>query len=114
MPSVAEFTGLGDAIDMRMETYSSGMRARLHFAVATATSPEILLIDEALAVGDRTFREKSARRLDEHRANAGTVLLVSHNLTEIRRSCERVIWLQAGLIMADGPTDEVLASYEAS
>ena len=113
-PSVAEFTGLGDAIDMRMETYSSGMRARLHFAVATATSPEILLIDEALAVGDRTFREKSAQRLDEHRANAGTVLLVSHNLAEIRRSCERVIWLQAGLIMADGPTDEVLAAYEAS
>ena len=114
LPSVAEFTGLGDAIDMRMETYSSGMRARLHFAVATATSPEILLIDEALAVGDRTFREKSAQRLDEHRANAGTVLLVSHNLAEIRRSCERVIWLQAGLIMADGPTDEVLAAYEAS
>ena len=82
--------------------------------VATATSPEILLIDEALAVGDRTFREKSAQRLDEHRANAGTVLLVSHNLAEIRRSCERVIWLQAGLVMADGPTDEVLAAYEAS
>jgi teichoic acid transport system ATP-binding protein len=114
LPSVAEFTGLGDAIDMRMETYSSGMRARLHFAVATATSPEILLIDEALAVGDRMFREKSAQRLDEHRANAGTVLLVSHNLAEIRRSCERVIWLQSGLIMADGPTDEVLAAYEAS
>jgi len=114
LPSVAEFTGLGDAIDMRMETYSSGMRARLHFAVATATSPEILLIDEALAVGDRTFREKSAQRLDEHRANAGTVLLVSHNLAEIRRSCQRVIWLQAGLVMADGPTDEVLAAYEAS
>ena len=114
LPSVVEFTGLGDTIDMRMETYSSGMRARLHFAVATATSPEILLIDEALAVGDRTFREKSAQRLDEHRANAGTVLLVSHNLAEIRRSCERVIWLQAGLVMADGPTDEVLAAYEAS
>jgi len=114
LPSVVEFTGLGDAIDMRMETYSSGMRARLHFAVATATSPEILLIDEALAVGDRAFREKSAQRLDEHRANAGTVLLVSHNLAEIRRSCERVIWLQAGLVMADGPTDEVLVAYEAS
>ena len=112
--SMIEFAGLGDAIDMRMETYSSGMRARLHFAVATATSPEILLIDEALAVGDRSFREKSAQRLDEHRANAGTVLLVSHNLSEIRRSCDRVIWLQDGLIVADGQTDEVLASYEAS
>ena len=114
LPAVVEFTSLGDAIDMRMETYSSGMRARLHFAVATATSPEILLIDEALAVGDRSFREKSAQRLDKHRADSGTVLLVSHNLSEIRRSCDRVIWLQDGLIVADGPTDEVLASYEAS
>lgn len=114
LDDVVEFTDLGPSIDLPMETYSSGMRARLHFAVATATSPEILLIDEALAVGDRTFREKSAQRLDEHRANAGTVLLVSHNLAEIRRSCERVIWLQAGLVIADGPTDEVLAAYEAS
>ena len=67
-----------------------------------------------LAVGDRSFREKSAQRLDKHRADSGTVLLVSHNLSEIRRSCDRVIWLQDGLIVADGPTDEVLASYEAS
>ncbi|MEO2155250.1 MAG: ABC transporter ATP-binding protein, partial [Acidimicrobiales bacterium] len=66
------------------------------------------------AVGDRSFREKSAQRLDEHRANAGTVLLVSHNLSEIRRSCDRVIWLQDGRIVADGSTDEVLASYETS
>ena len=111
---VAEFTGLGDFLDLRMETYSSGMRARLHFAVATALAPEILLIDEALAVGDREFRDKSAARLDEHRAAAGTVLLVSHNLAEIRRSCSRVIWLQEGLVAADGPTKDVLAAYETS
>ena len=112
--TVAEFTGLGDFLDLRMETYSSGMRARLHFAVATALAPEILLIDEALAVGDREFRDKSAARLDEHRATAGTVLLVSHNLAEIRRSCSRVIWLQEGLVAADGPTGDVLAAYETS
>ncbi len=112
--SVIDFAGLGEAIDMRMETYSSGMRARLHFSIATALSPEILLIDEALAVGDRSFREKSARRLDKHRAASGTVLLVSHNLGEIRRSCSRVIWLEDGLIAADGPVDEVLEAYEAS
>ena len=111
---VAEFTGLGDFLDLRMETYSSGMRARLHFAVATALAPEILLIDEALAVGDREFRDKSAARLDQHRAAAGTVLLVSHNLAEIRRSCSRVIWLQEGLVAADGPTEDGLAAYEAS
>jgi len=112
--TVAEFTGLGDFLDLRMETYSSGMRARLHFAVATALAPEILLIDEALAVGDREFRDKSTARLDEHRAAAGTVLLVSHNLAEIRRSCSRVIWLQEGLVAADGPTGDVLTAYEAS
>ena len=111
---VAEFTGLGDFLNLRMEAYSSGMRARLHFAVATALAPEILLIDEALAVGDREFRDKSAARLDEHRAAAGTVLLVSHNLAEIRRSCSRVIWLQEGLVAADGPPEDVLAAYETS
>ena len=111
---VAEFTGLGDFLDLRMETYSSGMRARLHFAVATALAPKILLIDEALAVGDREFRDKSAARLDDHRAAAGTVLLVSHNLAEIRRSCSRVIWLQEGLVGADGSTGDGLAAYEAS
>ena len=112
--TVAEFTGLGDFLDLRMETYSSGMRARLHFAVATALAPEILLIDEALAVGDREFRDKSAARLAAHRAAAGTVLLVSHNLAEIRRSCSRDIWLQEGLVAADGPTGDVLAAYETS
>ncbi len=111
---VAAFTDLGSAIDRPMETYSSGMRARLHFAIATALTPDILLIDEALAVGDRAFRERSAHRLDEHRASAGTVLLVSHNLAEVRRSCERTIWLQEGRIMADGPTEEVLRDYESS
>ncbi len=114
LDDVIEFTDLGPSIDLPMETYSSGMRARLHFAIATALTPEILLVDEALAVGDRAFREKSARRLEEHRSAAGTVLLVSHNLSEIRRSCDRVVWLEQGRIVLDGPTDEVLGAYEAS
>ena len=114
LDDVVEFTALGPSIDLPMETYSSGMRARLHFAIATALTPEILLVDEALAVGDRAFREKSARRLEEHRSAAGTVLLVSHNLSEIRRSCDRVVWLEQGRIVLDGPTDEVLGAYEAS
>jgi ABC-type polysaccharide/polyol phosphate transport system ATPase subunit len=114
LDDVVEFTDLGPSIDLPMETYSSGMRARLHFAIATALTPEILLVDEALAVGDQAFREKSARRLEEHRSAAGTVLLVSHNLSEIRRSCDRVVWLEQGRIVLDGPTDEVLGAYEAS
>ena len=114
LDDVIEFTDLGPSIDLPMETYSSGMRARLHFAIATALTPEILLVDEALAVGDRAFREKSARRLEEHRSAAGTVLLVSHNLSEIRRSCERVVWLDQGRMVLDGPTDDVLGAYDES
>jgi teichoic acid transport system ATP-binding protein len=111
---VADFTGLGEFLDMRMEIYSSGMKARLHFAIATAIAPEILLIDEALAVGDKDFREKSAKRLDEHRVASGTVVLVSHSLPEIQRSCSRVIWMADGRIVADGPAEEVLSAYQAS
>lgn len=111
---IIAYAGLEEFAHVPMRAYSAGMRARLNFSIATVVEPEILLIDEALAVGDRSFREKSAQRLDQHRADSGTVLLVSHNLSEIRRSCDRVIWLQDGLIVADGPTDEVLASYEAS
>lgn len=113
-PEVVEFSELDDFIDLPMNTYSSGMRARLHFAIATAVSPEILLIDEALAVGDRRFREKSAQRLDAHRAAAGTMILVSHNISEIRRSCNRVIWIEKGEMRMDGSTEEVAKAYEES
>ena len=111
---VADFSGLDEFLDMRMEIYSSGMKARLCFAIATAITPEILLIDEALAVGDKKFREKSAKRLDRHRATAGTVILVSHNLSEISRCCSRVLWMADGRIVEDGPAEEVLSAYQAS
>lgn len=110
---VIEFSELEEFIDYPMDTYSSGMRARLHFAIATAVTPEILLIDEALAVGDRRFREKSASRFDEHKKSAGTIVIVSHMLGELRRSCDRVVWLEKGLVVDDGPTEEVLERYEA-
>ena len=112
--SVADFCELGDFLDLPMEAFSSGMKARLHFAVATALTPEILLIDEALAVGDRSFQEKSSKRLNEHRAKAGTILLVSHNLEEVKQSCQRVIWLEGGVIVADGHANDVIEAYKAS
>ena len=111
---VIEFSELAEFIDYPMDTYSSGMRARLHFAIATAVTPEILLIDEALAVGDRQFREKSAARFDDHKKSAGTIVIVSHVLGELRRSCERVVWLEKGEIVDDGPTEEVLGRYESA
>lgn len=109
--SVVEFAGIGGAIDRPMNTYSSGMRARLAFSIATMREPEILLIDEALAVGDRKFRNRSLRRIREIRERANTVVMVTHNLGEIKATCDRTIWLDAGKIVMDAPTSEVLATY---
>lgn len=114
MDNIIEFAGLRAAIDRPMRTYSAGMRARLNFAIATARIPEILLIDEALAVGDEGFRARSAERMDEVRAAAGSVVLVSHNMGEIERSCDRVAWLDDGVLRAVGEPGEVVAAYLAS
>lgn len=114
MDDLVRFAGLHDFIDMPMKTYSSGMRARLQFAIATAVTPEILLVDEALAVGDRRFRRRSWRKLTEITENAGAVVLVSHSLREIRKNCSRAIWLQDGRIVMEGPTDEIADAYAAS
>lgn len=113
LPQVVEFTGLGDAINRPMNTYSSGMRARLAFAISTLRVPDVLLIDEALAVGDKDFRAKSLARLNEIKEQAGTIVMVSHNLSEIRETCGRAIWLDQGVVQLDGDTDTVLAQYEA-
>ena len=111
MDEVIDFAGLRDAIDRPMRTYSSGMRARLNFAIATARIPEILLIDEALAVGDEEFRARSAQRINEVREAAGSVVLVSHNMPEVEQSCDRVIWLDGGLVGAEGDPGEVVEAY---
>jgi len=110
---IVAFTELGEAIDRPLRTYSSGMRARLHFAIATSVQPRILLIDEALAVGDRAFRAKSKARIDELLASAGTLLLVSHSLEEVRKQCTRALWIEQGILKADGPVDDVVAEYSA-
>lgn len=108
------FTELGDAIDRPLNTYSSGMRARIQFVVATAVEPRILLIDEALGVGDKDFREKSRRRVEEIIDTAGTLMMVNHSLAELKNFCTRGIWLEEGRIRMDGPLDEVIAAYEAN
>jgi teichoic acid transport system ATP-binding protein len=111
---LADFTGLEEFIDLPLKAYSSGMRARLTFAIGTVVVPDILLIDEALAVGDMDFRDRAQERLDQIRDEAGAVVLVSHSLPEIARSCDRVIWLDHGSVIADGPAEEVLAAYSIS
>lgn len=111
---IIEFAGIEDAIHRPMKTYSSGMSARLQFAISAAVKPEILIIDEALAVGDRDFKAKSRKRIEELRQAAGTVFLVSHSMQQIRQSCTRVFWLNDGRLEMDGPPEEVIAAYNES
>lgn len=111
---IVDFAGIRDFIDLPMRTYSSGMTARLKFAIASVRDHEILIIDEALAVGDRKFRKRSEARIREIRDNAGTVFLVSHSMTSIRDTCNRVIWIEKGVLKMDGDPDEVIAAYEES
>ena len=99
---VVDFSGVGEFIDLPMRAYSTGMGSRLRFAIASAKSHDVLLIDEALATGDAEFRRKSHRRIEELRQEAGTVFLVAHNLNEIEETCNRVIWLEKGKIIMDG------------
>lgn len=111
---IVDFSGIRDFIELPMRTYSSGMTARLKFAIATAQTHEILIVDEALAVGDQKFRNRSESRIREIRDNAGTVFLVSHSMRSIRDTCNRVVWIEKGTLMMDGPTDEVVDAYEAA
>jgi teichoic acid transport system ATP-binding protein len=97
-----EFSGVGDFVNLPMKAYSTGMGARLRFAIASAKSHDILLVDEALATGDAEFQRKSHDRIDELRAQAGTVFLVAHNLAEIAETCNRIIWLEKGQIVKAG------------
>jgi teichoic acid transport system ATP-binding protein len=110
--SICEFAGIGDFVHLPMNTYSSGMGARLRFAIAAARAPDILLIDEALATGDAEFRRRSERRIRELRDEAGTVFLVSHGLGIIRESCTRAIWLENGKIIMDGDANTVVDAYQ--
>jgi len=111
---IVDFAGIRPFIDLPMRTYSSGMTARLKFAIATIRNHEILIVDEALAVGDRAFRQRSEDRIREIRDNAGTVFLVSHSMRSIRDTCNRVIWVEKGELVMDGEPGEVIAAYKAS
>ncbi len=112
---IVDFSGIdekGDFISLPMRTYSSGMAARLRFSIGAARNHDVLLIDEALATGDRAFQRRSEERIRELREEAGTVFLVSHNNNSIRDTCDRVLWLEKGELLMDGPTEDVLAAYE--
>ena len=109
--SIIDFSGLRDFIDLPMRTYSQGMSARLRFAIAASKKHDILIIDEALAVGDRRFRLKAEEKIRQMRKEAGTVFLVSHNMKSIQDTCNRVLWIEKGELVMDGDPKEVCAAF---
>lgn len=108
---IAAFAGIEEFIGFPMRTYSQGMSARLRFAIAAAKDHDILIIDEALAVGDQEFRNRSEARMREMRENAGTVFLVSHSMKSILDTCTRVIWIEKGELRMDGNPKKVVNAY---
>lgn len=111
--AAAELSALGDAVDLPMKTYSSGMGARLKFAISVMAEPKILMIDEALSTGDATFAERSKRKMDDLLENAGTVFMVNHAPRAIENVCSRVIWMERGRIVLDGDTKDVSKRYRS-
>ena len=111
LPSIIEFSELGDAVEAPVRTFSSGMMARLGFSIAVHVDADILIVDEVLAVGDQRFEQKCLRRVEEFRAAGGTILLVSHQLDTVLEFADRCIWLNNGVVAMEGKPDEVIEVY---
>ena len=114
LPEIIEFAELGAFIDSPLRTYSSGMVARLGFSIATIWKPEILILDEVLAVGDEAFRNKCQARLEKYRDHGTTTLLVTHDSNTVETLCSRAMWLDHGQIRAIGASKEIVALYRQS
>jgi len=110
---IIDFCSLGDFIDLPVRTYSNGMFVRLAFAISTQFSPDVLLIDEIFGAGDATFRQRAHDRMLSIVKNAGILVMATHDLGIIKSVCDRVVWLDGGRIIADGPTEPVLHDYYA-
>ncbi len=108
---IVEFAEIGQFLDSPIKNYSSGMRARLGFAIATMVKPDILIVDEVLAVGDYKFRQKCEKRMQEMLKNGTTLLFVSHNIEEVRRLCTHAIWIDKGVARMQGEVKEVCDAY---
>lgn len=111
MPEIIEFSELGDVIDQPVKTYSSGMRSKLGFAISINIDPDVLVIDEALSVGDPTFTQKCLVRMQSFRERNKTIVFVSHSMSQIRDFCDRAIWLEGGRTVAIGECGDVVNEY---
>jgi ABC-type polysaccharide/polyol phosphate transport system ATPase subunit len=114
LDSIGAFTDLGEFLSMPVRNYSAGMLMRLAFAIATAAEPEVLLIDEVLAVGDMAFQIKAKARMRELMASSRLMVVVSHDLNSLRDTCNRVIWMKQGKVIMEGASVEVIRSYTES
>jgi teichoic acid transport system ATP-binding protein len=114
MEDIIQFADIGDFINEPIKTYSSGMRMRLAFSIAVQFKPEVLLIDEALSVGDAEFQKKSSEKMRELITDKNrTVVIVSHNLSYLKTMCQEVIWLEKGKVKMTGPSEDVINAYMA-
>jgi len=111
---IIDFSGLGDFVRTPIRNYSSGMIARLGFSIATAWTPDVLILDEVLAVGDESFTQRCEERIAEFHAAGATVLLVSHSAPDIRKNCTRVLWLDDGQLRGDGEPGAILDLYHGA
>lgn len=109
--SIAEFTELGEFLNIPLRCYSSGMNMRLAFAIATSSEPDILLIDEVFGTGDLAFQQKAEQRMKDFLHRANIVVVVGHNLSFLEDFCQRVLWIHKGELLADGPAKEIIARY---
>jgi teichoic acid transport system ATP-binding protein len=112
MPDIIEFSELGKFIDQPVKSYSSGMKSRLGFAISVTVDPDILIIDEALAVGDKAFAEKSLAKMKEFKEMGKTMIFVSHSIGQIKTFCDKALWLEFGMVKDFGTVQEVIPKYE--
>ena len=109
---IAAFAGISEQLTQQVKHYSSGMKARLGFAIAAHVEPDVLLVDEVLAVGDAEFQERCFQKIEEFKRHGVTIFVVSHDMRALRRVCDRVLWIENHKLKMDGPMEEILDLYE--